>query len=112
VTINSDKSESFLPQLPTAQLNLAELMAETVTPPVITQEVKVIKKQTAEIKPTGRHALPAHRIAKRPTLETTRRLFQGLPSISLPAEIHFPFDSLIVQGPDNSDEVKYYVINN
>lgn len=54
------KSERFLPQPPNAQLNLAELMAETVTPPVITQEVKVIKKQTAEIKPTGRHALPAH----------------------------------------------------
>ncbi len=54
------KSERFLPQPPTAQLNLAELMAEAVTPPVITQEVKVIKKQTTEVKPTGRHALPAH----------------------------------------------------
>jgi transposase len=54
------KSERFLPQAPTAQLNLAELMAEVVTPPVITQEVKVIKKQAAEVKPTGRHALPAH----------------------------------------------------
>jgi transposase len=54
------KSERFLPQPPTAQLNLAELMAEAVTPPVIAQEVKVIKKQTTEVKPTGRHALPAH----------------------------------------------------
>jgi len=54
------KSERFLPQPPTAQLNLAELMAEPVAVPVITQEVKVIKKQTAEVKPTGRHALPAH----------------------------------------------------
>jgi transposase len=54
------KSERFLPQPPTAQLNLAELMAEPVAAPVITQEVKVIKKQTAEVKPTGRHALPAH----------------------------------------------------
>lgn len=54
------KSERFLPHPPTAQLNLAELMAEVVTPPVITQEVTVIKKQTTEVKPTGRHALPAH----------------------------------------------------
>jgi len=54
------KSERFLPQPPTAQLNLAELMTERVAAPVITQEVKVIKKQTAEVKPTGRHALPAH----------------------------------------------------
>jgi transposase len=54
------KSERFLPQSPTAQLNLAELMVEVLTPPVVTQEVKVIKKQTAEVKPTGRHALPSH----------------------------------------------------
>jgi transposase len=54
------KSERFLPQPPTAQLNLAELMAEVVTPSTITQEVKVIKKQTTEVKPTGRHALPTH----------------------------------------------------
>lgn len=54
------KSERFLPQSPTAQLNLAELMVEAAMAPVVTQEVKVIKKQTAEVKPTGRHALPAH----------------------------------------------------
>jgi transposase len=54
------KSERFLPQPSTSQLNLAELMAEAVTPPVLTQEVKAIKKRTAEVKPTGRHALPAH----------------------------------------------------
>ncbi len=54
------KSERFLPQAPTAQINLAELMAEPVAVPVIAQEVKVIKKQTADVKPTGRHALPAH----------------------------------------------------
>jgi transposase len=54
------KSERYLPQAPTAQLNLAELMAEVVPAPVTTQEVKVVKKQTAEVKPTGRHALPAH----------------------------------------------------
>ncbi|HVU98001.1 MAG TPA: IS66 family transposase [Puia sp.] len=54
------KSERFLPLPPTAQLNLAELMAEAVPPPIITQEVKVIKKQATEVKPTGRHALPAH----------------------------------------------------
>ena len=54
------KSERFLPQPPAAQLNLAALMAEAVVPPVVTQEVKVVKKQVAEVKPTGRHALPAH----------------------------------------------------
>jgi transposase len=54
------KSERFLPQSPTAQLNLAELMAEAAQPPIITQEVKAAKKQASEVKPTGRHALPAH----------------------------------------------------
>ena len=54
------KSERFLPQSPTAQLDLLQLMSETAQPAAIAQEVKVVKKQTAEVKPTGRHALPAH----------------------------------------------------
>ncbi|MDR3712340.1 MAG: IS66 family transposase [Puia sp.] len=54
------KSERFLPQSPTAQLDLLQFMSETAQPAAITQEMKVVKKQTAEIKPTGRHALPAH----------------------------------------------------
>jgi transposase len=54
------KSERFIPDPPSAQLNLAALMQEVARPVVITQEVKVVKKQTTEVKPTGRHALPAH----------------------------------------------------
>jgi transposase len=54
------KSERFLPQSPTAQLDLMQLMAEAAQPATITQEVKVVKKQAAEAKPTGRQALPAH----------------------------------------------------
>jgi len=54
------KSERYLPASPTAQLNLTELMTEAIPAAAATQEVKVVKKQTAEVKPTGRHALPAH----------------------------------------------------
>ncbi|HTI91463.1 MAG TPA: IS66 family transposase [Puia sp.] len=54
------KSERFLPQSPTAQLDLLQLMSETAQPATITQQVKVVKKQMAEVKPTGRQALPAH----------------------------------------------------
>ena len=54
------KSERFLPQSSTAQLDLMQLMSETAQPATITQEVKVAKKQASAVKPTGRHALPAH----------------------------------------------------
>jgi transposase len=54
------KSERFLPSSPTAQLDLLQLMAEAAQPVAITQDVKVVKKQASEVKPTGRHALPAH----------------------------------------------------
>ncbi|HVW58401.1 MAG TPA: IS66 family transposase [Puia sp.] len=54
------KSEGFIPQAPSEQLNLAELMQEAALPSIVRQEVKVVKKQPSEVKPTGRHALPAH----------------------------------------------------
>jgi transposase len=54
------KSERFIPEPPSAQLNLAALMQEVAMPVIVAKEVKVVKKQTTEVKPTGRHALPAH----------------------------------------------------
>lgn len=54
------KSERFIPEPPAAQLNLAALMQEAAQPVVVTRDVKVVTKQAIEVKPTGRHALPAH----------------------------------------------------
>ncbi len=54
------KSERFLPSLPSAQLDLMQVMTEAAVPAAVTREVMVVKPKTAETKPTGRQALPAH----------------------------------------------------
>lgn len=54
------KSERFIADAPSAQLSLGVLMQEAVQPPIVNQEVVVVKNKKSVAKPTGRHGLPEH----------------------------------------------------